>query len=84
MLRKITSTSDEAVSALAFVPAMARLMINAMPIQPGHSQKTISHNIEELHEGPQYARTKKKFGAKKANAQAVAIALSESRKTKKK
>jgi hypothetical protein len=51
-----------------------------MPIKSGHSQKTISHNIEELHEGPQYARTRKRFGAKKANAQAVAIALDESRK----
>jgi hypothetical protein len=53
-----------------------------MPIKSGHSQKTISHNIEELHGGPQYARTKRKFGAKKANAQTVAIALSESRKSK--
>jgi hypothetical protein len=51
-----------------------------MPLKPGHSQKTISENIEELHGGPQYARTRRKFGAKKANAQAVAIALDESRK----
>jgi hypothetical protein len=55
-----------------------------MPLQAGHSQKTISENIEELHEGPQYARTRRKFGAKKANQQAVAIALDKSRERKKK
>ena len=51
-----------------------------MSIKLGHSPKTVSENIEELHGGPQYARTRRKFGAKKANAQAVAIALDKSRK----
>jgi len=84
MLRKSTSPSSQAVSARDFLSAMSRLLINPMPIKSGHSPKTVSKNIEELHEGPQYARTRKKFGAKKANAQAVAIALSESRKPTKK
>lgn len=52
-----------------------------MPLQPGSSPKVVSGNIRELHSGNTYARTKKKFGAKKANKQAVAIALSESRKS---
>jgi len=51
-----------------------------MPIKPGNSRKIISQNIRELHEGPQFERTRKKFGAKKANAQADAIALSQARK----
>lgn len=50
-----------------------------MPLQSGHSRKTISSNIKELHHGPKYAKTKRKFGAKKANKQAVAIALDKSR-----
>jgi len=51
-----------------------------MPLKPGHSQKIISQNIRELHEGPQFERTRKKFGAKKANAQAEAIALNQARR----
>ena len=51
-----------------------------MPLKPGHSQKTISENIRELHGGPQFERTRRKFGAKTANAQAEAIALSQARK----
>lgn len=53
-----------------------------MPIKPGSSQKIVSENIRELHEGPQFNKTRKKFGAKKANAQAVAIALSLARKSR--
>jgi len=51
-----------------------------MPLQPGHSQKIISRNIRELHDGPQFERTRQKFGAKTANAQAEAIALTQARK----
>lgn len=48
-----------------------------MPLKTGESRKVISQNIQELHAGPTYARTSKKFGRKKANKQAVAIALTE-------
>lgn len=51
-----------------------------MPLVPGASQKTVSKNISELHGGNTYARTKKKFGKKKADRQAVAIALNTARK----
>ena len=55
-----------------------------MPLKKGSSKKTISKNISELHSGKTYAKTKKKFGAAKANKQAVAIAFSRARKSKKK
>lgn len=50
-----------------------------MPLQRGSDQGTISGNIRELHSGNTYARTKKKSGKKKADKQAVAIAMSEAR-----
>lgn len=53
-----------------------------MPLRRGSGKSTIAMNIKELHSGEQYARVKKKFGAKKANKQAVAIALSEARKSR--
>ena len=49
-----------------------------MPLRKGAS---VSENISELHTGNTYARTRKKFGKKKANKQAIAIALSEARRT---
>jgi hypothetical protein len=52
-----------------------------MPLKHGKSQSTISSNISELHKGGTYSRTRKKFGKKKANKQAIAIALSEARRT---
>jgi len=51
-----------------------------MPLAKGHSPKTISKNISEFHKGPTYAHTLAKFGKKKANKQAVAVALSTARK----
>ena len=53
-----------------------------MPIKPGSSNSVISDNIRELRQGPQFQRTKRKFGKKKAQKQTVAIALSEARKGK--
>ena len=50
---------------------------------PGSSQSTISANIAELHKGKQFAKTKKKFGKKKAQDQAIAIAMSEAGKLRK-
>jgi len=52
-----------------------------MPLKKGTSAKTVSSNIRELHGGKTYARTRKKFGAKKANKQAIAIAMSQKRKS---
>ena len=54
-----------------------------MPLASGSSSETVSHNIEELHTGKTYAHTAKKFGKKRANKQAVAIALSKAREGKK-
>lgn len=54
-----------------------------MPLKKGSSKKTVSSNIRELHTGETYKHTAKKFGKKKADKQAVAIALNQSRKRKK-
>lgn len=43
-----------------------------MPLKRGNS---VSANIRELHRGRTYQRTRRKFGAKRANKQAVAIAM---------
>jgi len=52
-----------------------------MPLRSGKSRKIVSENISELHRGPTYARTQNRFGKKRADKQAVAIALSEKRKS---
>lgn len=43
-----------------------------MPLPPGEA---VSTAIRELHSGKTYARTKSRYGKKKADKQAVAIAL---------
>ncbi len=50
-----------------------------MPLLPG--KKNRAENFKEFHAGPTYAHTKKKFGAKRANAQAVAVILNNERNT---
>jgi len=52
-----------------------------MPLAKGKSKKTISKNISEFHTGKTYAATEKKFGKAKANKQAVAVALSQARRS---
>lgn len=52
-----------------------------MPLHRGTSKKTVSRNIREFHTGKTYARTKRRYGAKVANRQAVAAALSEKRRS---
>jgi len=52
-----------------------------MPLTKGSSKKTISKNISEFHKGKTFAKTAKKFGKKKANKQAVAVAMSEAGKS---
>lgn len=54
-----------------------------MPLKKGKSRKTVSSNISELHKGKTYAHTAAKFGKAKANKQAVAIAMSTARKSRK-
>lgn len=51
-----------------------------MPLKKGKSRKTISTNIKEFHTGKTYAHTKNKFGKKRADKQAVAVALSAARR----
>jgi hypothetical protein len=51
-----------------------------MPLEPGEEP---GKAIRELHTGKTYRRTKKKFGKKKADRQAIAIALENKRKSKK-
>ena len=50
-----------------------------MPLLPGKANRKT--NFKEFHAGKTYAHTKAKFGAKKANAQAVAVVLSNERTT---
>lgn len=51
-----------------------------MPLKKGSSKKVVSSNISEFHGGKTYAHTKKKFGKKRADKQAVAVALHMARK----
>lgn len=52
-----------------------------MPLKKGKSQETISENIKEFHESETYARTRDKHGKKRADKQAVAVALETARKS---
>lgn len=52
-----------------------------MPLKKGSSRATVASNISEFHHGPTFAKTKKKFGKAKADKQAVAVVMSEARKT---
>jgi len=53
-----------------------------MPVKKGKSKKVFQENIREFHTGKTYAATKKKFGKKKADKQAVAVAYSAKRRSK--
>jgi len=53
-----------------------------MPLKRGSSKKVVSENISEFHGGKTYARTKAKFGKKRADKQAVAVAMAESRRSR--
>jgi len=50
-----------------------------MPLKESASPAAVGENIRELHQGPQYAATRKKHGADVANKQAIAIALETQR-----
>ncbi|HLY88317.1 MAG TPA: hypothetical protein VKQ27_04975 [Acetobacteraceae bacterium] len=53
-----------------------------MPLRKGSSRSTVSDNIRELHTGPTYAHTESKFGKRRADKQAVAIALNVARRAR--
>lgn len=52
-----------------------------MPLKKGKSQETISKNIKEFHDSDTYAQTKENHGKKRADKQAVAVALETARKS---
>lgn len=52
-----------------------------MPLYKGTSRKTISKNISEFSGGKTYSHTARKFGKAKARKQAIAVALSQARKS---
>jgi hypothetical protein len=52
-----------------------------MPLKKGKSRATVSQNIREFHTGKTYAHTAAKFGKKRADKQAVAVALNSARKS---
>lgn len=54
-----------------------------MPLKKGSSSSTISSNISEFHKGKTYQSTLRKYGKKKADAQAIAVAYKQAGKSKK-
>ena len=51
-----------------------------MPLKPGKSREVVSENIREFHKGKTYRRTEARQGKKKADRQAVAVALASARR----
>ena len=54
-----------------------------MPLLSGSSSDVVSANIDELEHGKVVPRTRRKYGKKRAQKQAVAIALSKAGKSNK-
>ena len=52
-----------------------------MPLRKGKSKATVSKNIEEFHTGPKYAHTARVFGKRRADKQAIAVALHSARES---
>ena len=52
-----------------------------MPLLKGSSPAVQSQNIREFHKGKTFAHTRRKFGKKRADAQAVAVALQAARQS---
>lgn len=53
-----------------------------MPLIKSSDNKAVGKNIKEFRTGKIYQKTKKKFGAAKANKQAIAVALANQRKVR--
>lgn len=53
-----------------------------MPLKKGKGRGTFSSNVREFHKGKTYAKTRKKYGKKRANKQAVAVAYAQRRRSK--
>lgn len=51
------------------------------PLKAGKNKRVFSENVSEFTKGKTFAKTKNKFGKKKAIAQSVAIAYSVARKS---
>ena len=51
-----------------------------MPLQPGNSKAVKAQNFHDFHHGKTYAHTKRKFGKKRADKQAVAAVLTNARR----
>lgn len=51
-----------------------------MPLTSGTSNDIVSSNVDELMRGKVVGKTRRKFGKKRGQKQAVAIALKEKRK----
>ena len=46
-----------------------------MPLKPGRSKSVVSENIREFHKGRTYRRTQRRKGKRRADRQAVAVAM---------
>jgi hypothetical protein len=55
-----------------------------MPLRKGSSAAIVKANFQEFGKGKTYARTKRKFGAARANKQRIAAVLSQKRDSQKK
>ena len=51
-----------------------------MPLKKSDSDEATKENFEEIHKSGTYKRTRRKYGRKAANKQAVAVVLSNKRK----
>ena len=51
------------------------------PLAKGKSKAILSKNIKEFHAGKTYSKTRAKYGKKRANKQAIAVAFAQRRRS---
>lgn len=78
--RKISFVAVSNFAALSHKGTCRR---GQVPLRRGKSRKTMRKNFHELRHGKTFARTKRKFGAKRARAQMIAIVLKKAGKSRK-